>query len=432
MSVINQMLIDLENRRAPATDRGPLGGHVRPLPDVASARVPTWVISAGAALVIGTLIGFGAHRWIPREAALDPQASRTNEVAVPSPPAPTAMLQAATVVEAAPAAAASDPAAAQSTASAAETAAPAIAEPTVHTPPPRRADAAATDSAAKSRKERDKDRSAKGKGKDKDKDKDKDRAGVAADRPAPASVVQVEPQSAVVAPAAPTAVAVAAVPVAAPLQAAASAATAKPASLFPGDLEVKVSPAQRVENEHRQALNALAQGRTTEAQELLLRVLASTPLHDGARHALLGLLLRERKPGAAEALADDRLARDPDHPGFAQISARLKLDRGDLQAALATLTRTMPHAHASAEFLAFRAAVLQRLARHGEAVEDYSAALKLQPQTAVWNMGLAISLQALERRTDALDAFRRARSGAGLAPELQAYVDQRVRQLERP
>ncbi len=45
-------------------------------------------------------------------------------------------------------------------------------------------------------------------------------------------------------------------------------------------------------------------------------------------------------------------------------------------------------------------------------------------------MGLGISLQALNRNTEAQDAFRRAKNSNSLNPELQAFVDQRLRQLQ--
>ena len=45
-------------------------------------------------------------------------------------------------------------------------------------------------------------------------------------------------------------------------------------------------------------------------------------------------------------------------------------------------------------------------------------------------MGLGISLQALNRNTEAQEAYRRARGTNTLNPELQAFVDQRLRQLQ--
>jgi MSHA biogenesis protein MshN len=45
-------------------------------------------------------------------------------------------------------------------------------------------------------------------------------------------------------------------------------------------------------------------------------------------------------------------------------------------------------------------------------------------------MGLGISLQALNRNSEAQEAFRRAKSSNTLNPELQAFVDQRLKQLQ--
>ena len=74
--------------------------------------------------------------------------------------------------------------------------------------------------------------------------------------------------------------------------------------------------------------------------------------------------------------------------------------------------------------------MLQRQSRHREAVEQYQAALRLAPQSGVWQMGMGISLQALGRNAEAQDAFRRAKSSNTLSAELQGFVDQRLRQLQ--
>jgi MSHA biogenesis protein MshN len=110
--------------------------------------------------------------------------------------------------------------------------------------------------------------------------------------------------------------------------------------------------------------------------------------------------------------------------------ARLQLDRSDAAGAIETLQGSAAGAQNSPDYLAFYAALLQRQSRHREAVEQYQAALKLAPQSGVWLMGLGISLQALNRNAEAQDAFRRAKSSNSLSAELQAFVDQRLRQLQ--
>ena len=68
--------------------------------------------------------------------------------------------------------------------------------------------------------------------------------------------------------------------------------------------------------------------------------------------------------------------------------------------------------------------------RYEEAVGHYQAALRAQPARAVWWMGLGMALQGQKRTTEAERAFGRARALPGLTPELRAFVDQRLKQLQ--
>lgn len=199
----------------------------------------------------------------------------------------------------------------------------------------------------------------------------------------------------------------------------------------PPEIEVRVSATQRRENLYRNAVNAIIEGRTDEGVKQLQQILAEHPGQDNARQILIGVALRSKQFARAEALADDRLAHGNEHLGFAVVSARLKLDRSDPVAALDVLKRSEVHAGSSAEYQALMAAVLQRLSRHGEAAERFRAALALQPGAGIWQMGLGVSLEALERPVEAIEAFKRARDGTGLTPELRAFVDERVAELQR-
>jgi len=152
--------------------------------------------------------------------------------------------------------------------------------------------------------------------------------------------------------------------------------------------------------------------------------------YTGARQGLFGLLLDARKNGEAEQVLVEGLRINPNQPGFAMVLARLQVDRGDTAGAIDTLHRSAPSALNSPDYLAFHAALLQRQSRHPEAVDHYQAALRLAPGSGVWLMGLGISLQAVRRNADAQDAFRRAKASNSLNPELLAFVDQRLRQLQ--
>ena len=190
-----------------------------------------------------------------------------------------------------------------------------------------------------------------------------------------------------------------------------------------------LTPQQVAENDYREAANFLNQGRLAEAQDGFRRALQHNPAHVGARQGLFGLLLDAKKSAEAEQLLQEGLQLNPNQPGFAMALASLQYERGDIAGAIETMQKSAPAAQGSPDYLARLAGLLQRQSRHQEAVEHYQAALRLAPGSGVWLMGLGISLQALNRNGEAQDAFRRARATNTLNPELQAFVDQRLKQL---
>jgi MSHA biogenesis protein MshN len=191
-----------------------------------------------------------------------------------------------------------------------------------------------------------------------------------------------------------------------------------------------LSPQQGAENEYREAANLMNQGRLAEAQEGFRQALQSNPAHIGARQGLFGLLLDAKKTGDAEQLLQDGLRLNPGQTGFALALASLQYERGSVNEAIETMQKSAPAARASPDYLARLAGLLQRQSRHAEAIDYYQAALRLAPGSGVWQMGLGISLQAVNRNTEAQDAFRRAKTSNALSAELQAFVDQRLKQLQ--
>jgi MSHA biogenesis protein MshN len=208
---------------------------------------------------------------------------------------------------------------------------------------------------------------------------------------------------------------------------------APPATSGKAQIEKEVrQPTQRdlADNEYRKGANSLHQGRLAEAQEGFRAALGLYPAHHGARQALVALLVESKAFAESERTLQEGIKLAPEQIGFATTLARLQVNRGDNAAAVATLQNVVNYAHGSADFVAFLAALLQRQARHEEAIEQFQAALRMKPNTGVWWLGLAMSLQALNRTPDAQEAYRRAKSTNNLNPELNAFAEQRLRQLQ--
>ena len=180
----------------------------------------------------------------------------------------------------------------------------------------------------------------------------------------------------------------------------------------------------------RRAVLLLNSGRVSEAEDQLGAALRVDPAHAAARQAYVALLLEQRRLDTAQRHLKEALALNPEQPTFALALARLHVAQREYATALDVMDRAGPAA-GNADFQAMRGAVLQRLGRHGEAVDAYQAALRTgstQPATS-W-IGLAISLESLGRRAEAAGAYRRALSAGPMAQEARDYAESRARALE--
>lgn len=210
------------------------------------------------------------------------------------------------------------------------------------------------------------------------------------------------------------------------------AAAPAPAPVSAGRLDKRtrqLNMQQQADNEFRKANGLMQQGHINEAlagYEAALKLDAS---HDAARQAMVVLLLEHKRNADAERVLQEGLKNNLRHSGFAMVLARVQIEREAPWSALLTLQKTLPYASQQAEYQAFIAALLQRLKRHKEAVAYYQKALQLAPNSGVWLMGMGISLQALQRREEARDAFKRAIETNALNADLQEFVTQRLKEL---
>lgn len=248
-------------------------------------------------------------------------------------------------------------------------------------------------------------------------------------RPRPAAA---EPALTVVPGTAARAPAPAATPAEAPVPRAHAASTAPAASaaVKSAQIDKRMSGTadDLAEREYRRGVGLANQGRMAEALDALQTALRANPEHEAARQTLASFLIESRRFDDAERVLRAGLDLKSGQLSLAIPLARLLVERGDVSGASGVLDR---HGSQSLDpqLQAFRGALHQRLGRHREAVEDYQAALRSGASNSAWWVGLGISLQAIDRRAEALDAFRRARAAGAMSQELSTFVDQRIRSL---
>ena len=189
------------------------------------------------------------------------------------------------------------------------------------------------------------------------------------------------------------------------------------------------SPQQRSENAYRQAVALLQQGRAAEAMENLKQALEHSRQNHAARELLAGLLINADHHSEAAALSREGLAIAPSHTAFAVILARTQVSSGSKKVALQTLEQSLPLAGRDPQYHGFLAALLLENGRHAQAVEHYIVALQSDPLNPTWLIGIGISLEAINKSNDAAEAYQRAIATGRLAPGLAKFAEQQLSKL---
>jgi MSHA biogenesis protein MshN len=199
-----------------------------------------------------------------------------------------------------------------------------------------------------------------------------------------------------------------------------------------GVIGKQIRPDQQSANYYRQALSYLQQGRVSEAQASLSSALEAVPTNHEARQLLAGLLLDNKRNDEAQATLAAGLVIAPEQSDFRMALARLQVEAGNISGGLITLELGLPYAKNHADYQHFLATLLQRANRHEEAIQHFTTALSLNasaPAGALISLG--ISLQASGKLEQSQEAFARAQSSATLSPELALFVEQRIKQINQ-
>jgi len=190
-----------------------------------------------------------------------------------------------------------------------------------------------------------------------------------------------------------------------------------------------IRPDQQSDNYYRQALSNLQQGRIAEAQDNLKLALEAKPSNQEARQTLAGLLLDNKRNDEAREVLAAGLAIAPEQTDFRMTLARLQVEDNNRAGALNTLKQGLAYAKNNADYQGFLATLLQRAERHEEAINYYMASLAINSGSPNALIGLGISLQAIGKLENAKEAFIRSQTNTSLSPELSVFVDLQLKQI---
>ncbi|MBF0152504.1 MAG: SPOR domain-containing protein [Magnetococcales bacterium] len=177
--------------------------------------------------------------------------------------------------------------------------------------------------------------------------------------------------------------------------------------------------AQRLEQE----------GDAKGAEDFARRALDLNPANHRAREFLARIMFTSGRSNEAYPLLSDGLAKGFDS-GLVKLFARILVQDGKTESALGVLENAQSQGGADdEELMALLAAMYQRNKNHWKAIDLYEKLLAKHTDNAVWWMGLAISLEGVDEKTSALQAYQNAMDNGQLKMNLKNFVGKRIQAL---
>ena len=195
-----------------------------------------------------------------------------------------------------------------------------------------------------------------------------------------------------------------------------------------GTVSKHVRPEQEVNVLIQKAVDHEQKGRLSEAMTTLRQALVTYPQSEDARQLLADYLFENKQDTEAVALLQTGIKRFPEQVGLSKSLAKWQLSHNQPEAVLTTMK---PNANAfarDAEAQWMLAIAYQQLTQHQAALPHFERAIVLRPGQAQWVVAYAISLQASGQNAQALQQLQVAQ-GLPLSDRLADFVGQRIRQL---
>ena len=201
----------------------------------------------------------------------------------------------------------------------------------------------------------------------------------------------------------------------------------KEASKQNAEKGVTLSPGEQDRLVAREARKLFSQDQTTAAYRMLYDFLASSQQDEQSRAVLAGQLMQEgRFAEAGDLLLDNSVSNSPD---LRQIKARWYMQQGEADLALYTLREIQPELTDYPDYYALLASYYQQLGYPQQAAQVYTRLLDYDYEMADWWAGLAIAHDQSRRFDDARVAYERAIQLPGLNRQLADFAQQRLAAL---
>ena len=181
---------------------------------------------------------------------------------------------------------------------------------------------------------------------------------------------------------------------------------------------------------YQTALESIQNGQDTHAISELSTILKINPTYNDARVSLVALLIDKKDLRQAKQLIDDGLVRYPKHIPFIELKARLLTTEGNTKQALALLQSVSPNIDENPDFYAILAALYEHANNNLLAANIYRKLLAQHPTNGNWWYGLGVALEKLGHMKSATDAYTQALTQGQLHPKSVIYLQQHLQTLK--
>lgn len=195
-----------------------------------------------------------------------------------------------------------------------------------------------------------------------------------------------------------------------------------------GTVNKHVRPEQEVNLLIQRAVDHEQKGRLSEALTTLRQALVTYPQSEDARQLLAAYLFETKQEAEAVAVLQAGIKRNPEQVGLSKSLAKWQLSHHQPEAVLLTLKPFANVLARDAESQWMQAIASQQLGQHQAALPYFERAVILRPGQAQWVVAYAISLQASGQNAQALQQLQTAQT-MPLSERLAEFVNQRIRQL---
>ena len=212
--------------------------------------------------------------------------------------------------------------------------------------------------------------------------------------------------------------------------------TAKPNATMPKPAEPKatmsiarrqLSAPELAEQKFKQAEQALLLNQVQKAESLFEEVLLLTPQNNLARQQLAALWFGRQDYQAAINLLQQGISQAPNNIEFRLMQARIFQRQGNFRGAYDVLIEKAQTPNVDYQALLANAA--QQSQQFNAAIEAYQFLMQAQPQQAKWLLGLAVAYDSDSQFEQALLAYKQAVQQGGLSATTLNFAKQRLQEL---